>query len=587
MRFVYLVLIFYTNCLIAQKEDYNWLIGYRGTNSGSNPLISVCKMNFKNENLKITRDSALIYYNQSNSIISDRIGERILLTTNGFQLYNSILNKLFPDCYINIGSLSWSEVGGDVLKQGCILLLTPGSLTEYRCLYLWMGEPKIDSFVQTNRFYEAKIDLNKNGGLGEIISKDELIMAAPFEYGKITSCRHANGRDWWIILPKRYSRDMYVFLFDPMGIRLHHTQTFNTITHTGVGMAVFSPDGNHYAIANTDGYDPICQGFVEVYDFDRCLGNLSNKRELFTLDSSCMRGLAFSPNSQFLYYNTMGVLYRLDINQPDLSSSKIIIDNIDGTLDPFLCAFGASLLGPDHKIYIASEGGNRCMSVINYPDQTEVKLIGFDQNGIRLPSYNFKSIPNLPNFRLGPVDESSCDSLDIDNIPLARFRFESDTTDYLKFQFVDLSNYNPTSWYWDFGDPNNPTSSSSERNPNHRFSGNGVYTVCLTIKNNKGSNTQCKSLTIGISKDDDLSILAANIELFPNPFEENFIVNVQDYYPSKLKLKLYNIHGYAILEQAIQNGVNSIKSANLKPGYYMYEIIEKSIVLKRGTCIRL
>ena len=37
-------------------------------------------------------------------------------------------------------------------------------------------------------------------------------------------------------------------------------------------------------------------------------------------------------------YNTMGVLYRLDINQPDLSSSKIIIDSIDGTLDPFLCA---------------------------------------------------------------------------------------------------------------------------------------------------------------------------------------------------------------------------------------------------------
>lgn len=51
--------------------------------------------------------------------------------------------------------------------------------------------------------------------------------------------------------------------------------------------------------------------------------------------------------------------------------------------------------------------------------------------------------------------------------------------------FTDLSNNNPTSWNWDFGDG----TSSSEQNPRHIYPSEGSYNVRLTATNQYGSDT--------------------------------------------------------------------------------------------------
>jgi PKD repeat protein len=56
----------------------------------------------------------------------------------------------------------------------------------------------------------------------------------------------------------------------------------------------------------------------------------------------------------------------------------------------------------------------------------------------------------------------------------------------LKVQFADKSTGSPTSWYWNFGDK----STSTARNPMHKYSKAGKYTVTLTVKNEAGSNTK-------------------------------------------------------------------------------------------------
>jgi beta propeller repeat protein len=56
----------------------------------------------------------------------------------------------------------------------------------------------------------------------------------------------------------------------------------------------------------------------------------------------------------------------------------------------------------------------------------------------------------------------------------------------LKVQFTDKSTNSPTSWKWSFGDGKYSTS----RNPAHTYSKAGKYTVSLTVKNAKGSNTK-------------------------------------------------------------------------------------------------
>ncbi len=56
----------------------------------------------------------------------------------------------------------------------------------------------------------------------------------------------------------------------------------------------------------------------------------------------------------------------------------------------------------------------------------------------------------------------------------------------LQVQFFDISQGNPTSWKWQFGDGD----SSSEKNPSHIYKSNGRYSVKLTVTNENGSNTK-------------------------------------------------------------------------------------------------
>jgi len=59
----------------------------------------------------------------------------------------------------------------------------------------------------------------------------------------------------------------------------------------------------------------------------------------------------------------------------------------------------------------------------------------------------------------------------------------------LKVTFTDTSTGIPAKWIWDFGDG----SKSYLQNPTHKYSKAGIYTVNLTVKNAKGSNTATKT----------------------------------------------------------------------------------------------
>ncbi|AKB53319.1 Chitin binding protein [Methanosarcina barkeri MS] len=65
----------------------------------------------------------------------------------------------------------------------------------------------------------------------------------------------------------------------------------------------------------------------------------------------------------------------------------------------------------------------------------------------------------------------------------------------LKVKFTDTSTGIPAKWVWKFGDG----SKSYHQNPVHKYSKAGVYTVSLTVKNAKGSNTVTKSKYITVT----------------------------------------------------------------------------------------
>jgi PKD repeat protein len=66
----------------------------------------------------------------------------------------------------------------------------------------------------------------------------------------------------------------------------------------------------------------------------------------------------------------------------------------------------------------------------------------------------------------------------------------------MKVQFTERSTNSPTSWKWNFGDKTYSTTKS----PAHTYSKAGKYTVSLTVKNAKDSNTKTMSGYITVSK---------------------------------------------------------------------------------------
>ncbi|MFC1716235.1 PKD domain-containing protein [Candidatus Poribacteria bacterium] len=71
----------------------------------------------------------------------------------------------------------------------------------------------------------------------------------------------------------------------------------------------------------------------------------------------------------------------------------------------------------------------------------------------------------------------------------------------LTVDFTDLSQNNPTSWSWDFGDG----STSSQQNPSHTCSSCGEYTVRLTASNIAGSDTETKTNYISCPVEEPIS----------------------------------------------------------------------------------
>ena len=101
-------------------------------------------------------------------------------------------------------------------------------------------------------------------------------------------------------------------------------------------------------------------------------------------------------------------MLQFDINAFDIPASKVpVAINTSGTE-----WFWLSQLAYDNKIYIAD--GTilelHSFSTINYPDSLGLACSSQLHN-VQLPNYCFQTVPNYPNYRLGALTGSLCDSL--------------------------------------------------------------------------------------------------------------------------------------------------------------------------------
>ncbi|MBK6929791.1 MAG: T9SS type A sorting domain-containing protein [Saprospirales bacterium] len=222
-------------------------------------------------------------------------------------------------------------------------------------------------------------------------------------FGELLATKHANGKDWWIVTPRRNSNTFYVLKFTKDGIVDTLRQTIGIKPKPageGYGQIVFSPDGSK--VYRTNPFNP-----VMVYDFDREAGVFTHFDTIsFKYGNQPVIGeigCAVSPNGRFLYLSCRRLLYQLDLWASDISASQLVVAEWDGFADPLPTMFWQCQLGPDCKIYIRAGGDTRYFHVIHYPDEPGLAC-QVEQRGLPLPTPSGASMPSFPNYRLGPVD---------------------------------------------------------------------------------------------------------------------------------------------------------------------------------------
>jgi hypothetical protein len=404
MRF-YIILVFLILSFLssAQKHDNIWLMGYGGgSQSPDDDYFGISVLDFSNGILSIT-DNQVIEMNfaSANTGYCNTEGN-LLYYSNGIYLEDASFQIMLNGEGLN----EWDEFGLS-LSQGVLALPFPGN--EDKSVLLNAEKGYIPGWsLEVVGLYYSIIDMNGNNGLGEVVLKREPLIIDTLEYGKLTATKHANGRDWWILINESHTNRFYKILLDPTGISVHDNQTVGMPNEEGLGQAVFAPDGTMYVMYNSVSVE--LGQFIEIYDFDRCTGILSNHRRIHFDETAYSGGVAISPNSQYLYVSSYEYIYQFDLWAGDIESTKITVAVYDGFQSPFGSKFYLAQLAPDGKIYLNCPNGENVLHVIHSPDEQGLSC-NVEQHGIQLPTPNSFSLPNYPNYRLGALSGSPCDSL--------------------------------------------------------------------------------------------------------------------------------------------------------------------------------
>ena len=404
--------------LSQQKLDYVWPLGFGP--ALQSPTTGIVQggmlMNFNSSPPALSLHSFESDYIKAG--ICDTSGQ-LLAYTDGCRIYNRNHVLMLNGDTLNPGKVfkSFCALGGYPVWQACLFLPDPGNSDHYYLLHLrkddWLWNPM--------DFMYSIVDAKGDNGLGEAITKNNIVFSDSIWLGNyISATRHANGRDWWLLAPRRVKNDYHLCLLTPGGIEYQGMQTIGDTSYNYCcGQTDFSPDGSKFFRHWPEG--------LQILDFDRCSGVLSNPLYIDYSDYPAAGGVAVSPNGRFLYAPKGAFVHQYDLWADDIAASRITVAEYDGFVSPFETYFFQARLAPDGKIYIVSTNTNNILHVIHNPDSLGLAC-NVEQHGVILPALTSYLMPNFANYRLYDLPGSPCDTLGIDT-PASVAAQEPKTTD--------------------------------------------------------------------------------------------------------------------------------------------------------------
>jgi len=446
---IFSILIFVAGCKLsfAQRENNIW---YFGNKAG---------IDFNTGQPVVLTNSAMIQ-GEGCSVFSDGSGN-LLFYTNGVNVWDKN-HVIMPNGTGLFGHTSSS--------QSAIIAKKPG---ENKLYYIFTTDA-IENNLARGLNYSI-VDLDRNGGLGEVISKNKSLYLPVPE--KVTAVRHENGIDIWIITHEWNSSSFRAYLLTSSGLNSIENSTpgFPVISTVGTyhgnviwdaaGVIKASPSGNKIATS-------VYFTKFEMFDFDKNSGELSNPITIQTPISIRFYGIEFSPDESKVYLTkavSPSYIYQYDLS----SANAQLIASSNGPYE-----YGSMQLGPDGKIYVALKTSSY-LSIIHNPNETGSSC-NFVDKDIYLESG--ESILGLPYCVIGQTG--------------IEFNFSNlcygDTTEFYLSTSTGID-----SVMWNFDDPaSGSLNLSNDLNPIHIFTHQGTFNVSVIIYYPTGQDTLSNEVTL-------------------------------------------------------------------------------------------
>lgn len=411
----------FLNLIIAQRQADNLINGNCDQFSGGGDCLppyanSVFKFNDSGlEEIIEPLDLGLATY-YSRAAYSDAEGN-LAFASNGWRLVdhqgNVLSNRLYFDW------VPWPADNPDptmVLNSlGPLFLNDPGNPDRAYLFYgQFMGGNFGPEVLKADVvFTYAYLDVPNRA----LISQNNIVMSDTSASGDMQACRHANGRDWWLIKPGIYEDEYYIGLLSPTGISEMQKNTIPGIIHRGQfeTYSYFSFDGLKFLHFTGKRYK-----YLHEYDFDRCTGTLNNPVVHDLIDSIPFgdhNACNISPDGSKLYIRRspwpdagLGDAFL----QYDLTSSNWTFLSNTITSSPQVTPNGKEIL-MQSRIQ-TSDTAYRTLSRILQPNQPGLLCNFITHTDTLQNTPMFVSPSNFANFRLGPIDGSACDTLGINSV---------------------------------------------------------------------------------------------------------------------------------------------------------------------------
>lgn len=315
------------------------------------------------------------------------------------------------------------------------------------------------------------VDMNLASGQGSVTTKNFTLETSSTE--KLTSVKHCNGIDTWIIMHKWNSNEFNAYLLTSAGVNsVAVTSTIGTAHANSTAFAgcmKTSPNGKRLGLAIYN------IGNFELFDFDNTTGIISNSIVLATGITTAY-GCEFSPDGT-KFYGSNGIapgnLYQWDL----CAGSPSAIVNSSVTIYTSTAGIAAMQNAADGKIYIARYNQSH-LGVIQSPNSLGTACNYNDVGQSILPKMTIWSIPNfICNFKT--------------NVPAYTYTLACNSASFTAPVIQSTTGCSASSTVtqvkWNFGDPNSSNNTSTLSTPVHIYNTPGTYTAQYIVNYDCGT----------------------------------------------------------------------------------------------------